>query len=383
LLLTGLHVLPAGGPAAPGLAPEVRERMAALQSLEAQGARVRYVRADASRPGEMQAVDEAIREAGRPLGGVIHLAGIPENCTIDALDFARERRVMAPKVQGAWIVHELTQRWQPDFLVCFSSISAVWGSRGQPLYAAANHFLDALTAHRRSLGLPTLTVNWGPWAEGGMVTPDDLRLLARMGLRSIEPADGTVALGRLLAAGVSRGVVASVDWPVFRDLFEARGPRPLLERVGTKDAGSGERAAASTELARTLARVGDEERRRQLVAHLQQRVAAVLALPAGRLPDPRKGFFEMGMDSLMALDLKKRLQADFGTELRATAVFNYPTIQALAAFLSDLIAAPPPASAPTPAAAPAAAGTDALSDAELVRLLDEQLEAIDTPGEHG
>ncbi len=385
LLLTGLHDLPVdGGATAPPEAPnDVRERIAAMQSLEAQGARVRYVRADASRLDDMRAVDEAIRTAGRPLGGVIHLAGIPENRTIDEIDFARDRRVMAPKVRGAWIVHELTRRWRPDFLICFSSISAVWGSRGQPLYAAANHFLDALTVHRRSRGLRTLTVNWGPWAEGGMVSPDDLRLLSRMGLRSIEPADGTFVLGRLLAAGLSQQVVASVDWPLFRDLFESRGPRPLLERVEAKDAGASGGAAAATELARALAKIGEEERRRQLVAHLQQQVATVLALPGGRLPDPRKGFFEMGMDSLMALDLKKRLQTDLGVELRATVVFNYPTVQALAGFLADLVGGPA-APAPTAAASPAAAADPGtLSEAELVRLLDEQLEALDTPGEHG
>ncbi|HVC19686.1 MAG TPA: MupA/Atu3671 family FMN-dependent luciferase-like monooxygenase [Vicinamibacterales bacterium] len=389
LLLTGLHDLPAGAgatPIPPDAAPDVRERVAALQSLEAQGARVRYVRADASRVEEMRAVDEAIRADGRPLGGVIHLAGLPENRTIEEIDFARDRRVMAPKVSGAWILHELTRAWQPDFLICFSSISAVWGSRGQPLYAAANHFLDALTAHRRHLGLRTLTVNWGPWAEGGMVAPDDLRLLARMGLRALEPADGTFVLGRLLAAGLSQQVVASVDWPIFKDLFESRGRRPLLERVDAREAAAGDRTSASTELARALAAVGGEERRRQLVAHLQQQVAAVLALPGGRLPDPRGGFFEMGMDSLMALELKKRLQADFGVELRATAVFNYPTVQALADFLAGLLGAASTA-APTAPAGPAtatiAADSDRLSDAELVRLLDEQLEAIDTPGEHG
>ncbi|MDE3155804.1 MAG: LLM class flavin-dependent oxidoreductase [Acidobacteriota bacterium] len=381
LLLTGLHDLPAGDETAgaAALPADVRERLAVIQSLEAQGARVRYVRADASDPAEMAAVDAAIAAADRPLGGIIHLAGVPETRTIVELDFARDRRVMAPKVRGAWIVHELSRRWQAGFLVAFSSISAVWGSRGQPLYAAANHFLDALTAHRRSLGLRTLTVNWGPWAEGGMVSADDLQLLARMGLRSIEPVDGTAALGRLLASGRSQQVVASVDWPLFRDLFESRGPRPLLAQVETQDAGTGH-AAAVTELARALAAVAADERLRRLVAHLQQQVAAVLALPGGRLPDPRTGFFEMGMDSLMALDLKKRLQADFGLELRATVVFNYPTVQALAGFLSDLLAAP--ASPPAPAA-PAAVDPESLSEAELVRLLDEQLEAIDTPGEHG
>ncbi len=278
----------------------------------------------------MREVFDDIARGGRPLGGIVHLAGLPENQPLAGVRFDRDRRILAPKVEGAWIVHELSRDLPLDFFITFSSISAVWGSRGQPLYAAANHFLDALTAYRRAHGLPVLTVNWGPWSEGGMVDREGLELLARMGVASLNPDEATFALGRLLGAGAATRVVANVDWRVFKDLFEARYRRPLLETIEARDARGGATGGAATDLRRGLEALPADERRRHLLDYVRKEVATVLGWTAGTLPDAGKGFFDMGMDSLTALELKNRLQSSLGLTLRATVVFNHSTVGALA-----------------------------------------------------
>ena len=121
----------------------------------------------------------------------------------------RRRRSPAPGCFTSW-----ASLGPLDFFVTFSSISAVWGSRGQPLYAAANHFLDALSEFRRARGLPSLAVSWGPWAEGGMVDCEDLALLARMGIAPLRPEQATDVLGRLLASGTT-----IVSWPISTGAF--------------------------------------------------------------------------------------------------------------------------------------------------------------------
>jgi acyl carrier protein len=278
---------------------------------------------------------------GPPLAGVFHLAGLPENRPARETVFAEHSAVLGPKTSGAWILHELTRGLRLDWWVAFSSISAVWGSRGQPLYAAANAFLDALGQHRRALGLPATIVNWGPWAEGGMVvSAADQAQLARLGLRTTAPADGIAALELLLVARRPHEVIATVDWTLFKDLFASRGRSSLFAELG----GAPESVLLeTTPFFAELAALGGPERRERLTRWLQEGVAATLRLRPGHLPDPARGFFEMGMDSLMAIEVKNRLQADLGVPLRATVVFNYPNIAALVGFLAGLFPAAPEA----------------------------------------
>ena len=197
--------------------------------------------------------------------------------------FEDGRRVLAPKVSGAWILHQLTRRLPLDWFIAFSSISAVWGSRGQPFYGAANHFLDALTISRRRNGLPMVTVNWGPWAEGGMVDRDGLVRLERMGLRALPPSTALDRLARLLGSRSGLRVVADVNWPLFKELFESRGTRPLLSRVGVAGTLTGPRtdSRAETALTRELRpRLEHETRPRRRVRAAAGRGGARLDQPA-------------------------------------------------------------------------------------------------------
>ncbi len=369
LVLTGLHE---------------RARGDLDRELSRSGVRIEIVAADVSDRAAMEAVVASIAARGKLLKGVVHLAGVPEDTPLADARFEDGIRVLAPKVAGAWILHQLTHHLPIDCFIAFSSISAVWGSRGQPFYGAANHFLDALTIFRRRHGLPMVTVNWGPWAEGGMVDHDGLVRLERMGLRALPPATALDRLARLHGSTAGLRVVADVNWPLFKELFESRGPRPLLARVGV--AATIADARAETPLAREVRALDSGPRRDRLAEFVHLEVAAVLGWTNPRPPDRRSGFFDLGMDSLMALDLKNRLQAAFGLPLRATVVFNYSTVDALAEFLTrqlmPLSAAEQLAPASTmeqAVSAPAEVDSpaDTLSEEELVRLFDEQIEAID------
>src|SRR5258708_11587520 len=136
--------------------------------MERTGAQVTVAREDVTREEQVAGVLAGIDESMPPLRGIIHAAGVLDDGLLLNLDRERLAAVMAPKVEGAWNLHALTLNRPLDFFVLFSSVASALGSPGQGSYAAANAFLDALSQHRRTLGLPSLTINWGPWAAVGM-----------------------------------------------------------------------------------------------------------------------------------------------------------------------------------------------------------------------
>ena len=370
LVLTGLQALPprATWAALPSDTDGItREKISTLTALEAAGVKVVFEVADVADAARMAAVFADIGRRGGPLAGVFHLAGLPENRTARETEFAAHRGVLAPKIAGAWILHELTRGIALDWFVLYSSISAVWGSRGQPLYAGANYFLDALGHQRRAMGLPATVFNWGPWADGGMVmSAADQAFLARFGLHATPSAEGIAALELALVTRRPTQVVATVDWALFRELFAARGRVSLFAEIGAEVAASGV-GEEPTDFFRELAALSAEARVARLHAWLQTEVARTLRLPEGRLPAVERGFFEIGMDSLMAIEIKNRVQTALGVPLRATVVFNYPHIVALSDYLAGLL----------PASPARADADEALSDAELTRLLAQEIGAAE------
>ena len=154
-----------------------------LDALRKAGAHVVVARGDVARADDVASVIESIRMSMPPLRGVVHAAGVLDDGIVAHLDQRRLRDVMAPKVDGAWNLHALTRDVDLDFFVLFSSAASVLGSPGQAHYAAANSFLDALAWHRRAEGRSALSINWGPWAEVGLVNrPEQVRHLSRHGI---------------------------------------------------------------------------------------------------------------------------------------------------------------------------------------------------------
>jgi len=350
----------------------------AIAGLEAAGARIVAVRADVSRADD---VARLLAETARlaPLRGVVHAAGVLDDALLVQQAWERARGVLAPKVLGAWNLHAATRGAPLDFFVLYSSAAALLGSPGQGAYAAANAFLDALAHHRRARGLPALSVNWGPWAGEGMA--GGVRPIP--GLRPLDPEHALKALERLLRENEVQAAVLAADWGELARRVPGRLPAFLEEVSG----GAGAAAAGPSEFLAALYAAPPARRRALVGAHLREQVGRVLGLDASVALDEEQGLFDLGMDSLMAVELKNRLEASVGHALPATIAFDYPTLGTLAGFLAGEIVPGGDASAAPEAGAPAETTGQlveeirALSDDELAALIDAELKSLidDTP----
>ncbi|WP_449224302.1 SDR family NAD(P)-dependent oxidoreductase [Amycolatopsis pigmentata] len=299
--------------------------------LAAHGASVRVVACDVSNRDE---VAELLRlvPAGHPLTAVVHAAGIVDDGVIGALTGDRLGKVLRPKVAAAWHLHELTSRLDLSAFVLFSSVTGTVGSPGQAGYASANAFLDALAEHRRTLGLPATALAWGPWAadsaDGGMIGnlgETDLRRMTRSGVVPMPPANALACFDRAVSGHHPTVVATEFDLstlrarddlpPVFDHLVARRAP------VAPASVAGGPRAGQTT------------------LDMVRVHAALVLGYASPGAVQPEQTFHEAGFDSLSAVELRNRLERATGVALSATAVFDYPTPAALAAFLDRELAA--------------------------------------------
>jgi acyl transferase domain-containing protein len=327
------HLVLVGRGAAPN--PNIRE-------LEALGATIELAAADIADRARMAEVFAALRH---PLHGIVHAAGVTTGEPLLNLTGESLAAAMRAKVDGAMNLHELSAGAPLDFFVCFSSIASVWGSAGLAHYAAANQFLDSFAHYRRSLGLPAITINWGPVASAGMASDAVRTGLERIGIGALSEEKVLVALGRLLRGGLTQAVIADVDWNRFKPVYEARRPRPLLEFFATKAA-----VRSRSEFLDRFEATAEVERPQLLVAHLQRSIAALLKFDSPERVDPRQGFFEIGVDSLTAVELKNRLETDLARSLPPTIAFDYPNCAALAGYLAEAVSPKQPVVAAAAAA---------------------------------
>jgi acyl transferase domain-containing protein/acyl carrier protein len=302
---------------------------ARVAELEARGAAVRLVQLDTSDEEGMAALLADLRSADSPLRGVFHIAGIAGRQAIAALETQELGEVLSAKVTGAWLLHRLTRELGLDCFVCFSSVSSILGSRQLAAYAAGNAFLDALAHHRAALGLPALSINWGPWGDVGMTSADERAVLERMGMHALAVPDALAILDHLLGSGATQAMAANIDWHEFVPVLEARARRPLLDVVRGSEANGVELPAFRVRLEATA----PEAREALVVDWLRGEVARVLGRDTPGAVDLAQGFFEMGLDSLMAVELKRRLEKAIGLSLPRTLAFEFPNVEALARHL--------------------------------------------------
>lgn len=357
----------------------------AIALLEAAGARVAVARGDIAQRGDVDRILASIDPA-RPLRGVIHSAGVLDDGVLIQQSAARFRRVMAPKVLGAWNLARATAPAALDFFALFSSAASMLGSPGQGGYAAGNAFLDALAHDLRRRGVPALSVNWGPWAEIGMAAGVDAhgeRRWAEIGIRLLPPGRGVRLFERALASGLAQVGALDVAWQRYASASPG-GPPPLLAdlvRGEEKNTNREHMPPNGAQPARRLDLDGKSavDRRALILGVVREQAARVLGFGPARPVDAARPLHELGLDSLMAVELRNALGAATGLVLPATLLFDHPTVEQLAAHLDGLLA-PPAAAATPPAEAPAGAAREemieeiqALSDSEAAALLEEEL----------
>ncbi|MEW2128547.1 type I polyketide synthase [Streptomyces sp. NPDC007259] len=339
------------------------------------GAEVVFAACDVADRGAVADLLAAV-PADRPLTGVVHAAGVLDDGVTQALTPERLARVLRPKVDGAWHLHTLTAGLHLDHFVLFSSASGVFGAAGQANYAAANAFLDALAAQRAEAGLPATAMAWAPWREAGMagsLTAGDLARLARLGMAALSNEQGLDLFDAALSAPDAAVVPLRIDRAAL-----AERPRDLPSLLRTPvhvdavPAASG--ATAGPALAQRLPRLSLPEREQAVAALLRTELSTALG---GGAVDTRRGFRDLGVDSLIALELRNRLIAATGLQLAATVVFDYPSPTSLAAHITEALARDTPAPQPEEEPVSGLPGTewgdedidlDGLDLAELVRL---------------
>ena len=314
--------------------PEAQE---AIDALRSRGVRIEVELADVTDTAAIDAMLERMDANLPPLGGVIHSVGVLSDAALTNQTWASFEQVLRPKIVGAWHLHRATMDLDLDLFILFSSRVGVMGNPGQANHAAANAFLDQLAGHRRAMGLPGQAIAWGAWSEIGEAAEQRERIERRraaLGGRWFTPEQGIKALERLVRQDVTTSVVMSMDWSVFEEAVQDRPPF-LEDLLSSADDDVSDESASSEDVLsrlRSAPAAGPEE---VLVSFLQQEVQAVLRLSSP--PPPTVGFFDLGMDSLMAVELRNRLNRAFAGEYMAsnTVVFDYPDIASMASHIAE------------------------------------------------
>ncbi|KJS52455.1 hypothetical protein VM98_31330, partial [Streptomyces rubellomurinus subsp. indigoferus] len=292
----------------------------------------------------------------KPLTAVVHAAGVVDDGVVEALTAGQVERVLRPKLEAAWHLHELTAGSELTAFVLFSSVAALIGSPGQGNYAAANAALDALAATRRAAGLPATSLAWGLWGEvGGMgaqLGEADLARLERTGVGALSQERGLDLFD--LALGSEAALLAPVrlDPAALRSQARAGLLPALLRGLAPVPA---RRVASGGSLAQRLAGVERSERERIVLDAVREQVAAVLGHASAAAVDTERAFKDLGFDSLSAVELRNRLTQATGVRLPATLIFDHPTPAAVARLIlgevGGLAEAPKRAARPRRAAA--------------------------------
>jgi acyl carrier protein len=309
------------------------------------GATVATIQADIANENDLARALSEMSNTMPPLRGVIHAAGVLDDHLLLNTDAESFRRVLAPKVLGAWNLHSLTANLPLDFFVVFSSVASVLGSPGQASYAAANAFLDGLAHDRRSHGLPCLSINWGPWAEVGMAArASSARGPASRVMHPLAPAQALSVLGRLFEkSGPPQAVAMSVDWTQLARSFNGQPPPALIsdliqEKARPAAAKAARESGPRLSLQELLA-AAPPRRHALLLAHVQKSLAQVMALDSPEL-DPEESMSNLGLDSLMALELQHSLEESFGTKLPLEVLMGMPSLNEFVTRLLDILAKP-------------------------------------------
>jgi thioester reductase-like protein len=311
------------------------EALEMLTSLQMRGAEVITVQADVTKEADVCSVLRQIQASLPPLRGIFHAAGVLDDGLLVQMNRDDLERVMAPKVQGTWLLHKYTQTLDLDLFVLFSSIASIVGSPGQGNYVAANSFLDGLAHYRQQQGLPALAINWGPWGEVGMAAGASVtQFLLQQGIRAFPPRLGIELLERILDTSAVQITAFDVDWPQMLQRF----PSPFLQKmVEETEAGTNLGSAkTSTVLRNRLLALAPIKRRQAVMNQLLNQVSQVTRMPLEQI-DIYLPLSQQGIDSLMATELATRIKTDLDVSLPLPTLLQGPTVVNLAETVMKLL----------------------------------------------
>lgn len=367
--------------------------MAAAQrvhELEQLGASVQVVCADVSQYDQMAQVVRDMAATLPPLHGLMHCAGVFADRLLVNQDWEAFTTVFAPKILGAWHLHLLTRDMGLDFYVLFSSVFTVFGATGLGNYVAANAFLEALASYRYAQGLAALSISWGPWDGVGMAQAVGTQRQAQwrvQGIHTMSIPQALAALERLMQQNIPQGSAVSLEASTFGRHFPESFQRTFLQQLNI----AAEPPPLEPPNVLQQCQAASPEQARGLLAnHVRALVAGVLGFGAGEPVDVHQGFFQLGMDSLTAMELRRRLQSSLSCAIPETNVFRYSTVHTLADYLAQILlpgqavaSSAPPAMATIAGGAASTEPDDVLAEAagltqaDLDQSLVAELEALE------
>jgi NAD(P)-dependent dehydrogenase (short-subunit alcohol dehydrogenase family)/acyl carrier protein len=320
-----------------GRRPPTAAAAETLEQLRGAGTHVEVVQVDVADRSALESELNTVLTRVPRVAGVVHAAGVLSDGLAERLEWSRVWEAMAPKVAGGWNLHRWSQDHALDWFICYASIASVLGSAGQTAYAAANAFLESLMHERRRLGLPGTSIHWGSWAGSGMAAaqPRVMReRMRRIGLRELSAVDALQAMDDVYAAGATQAVVAAVSWPKYLHAVRAEATTFLSSLDATH---SSRTAARSGFRSAVLAAPSPDARLELLTSFTRANVASVVGLDSAQDVGLDDKFSELGIDSLLAVDLRNLVGQELGVTLSTIALSDHPTLRALVSYIDSLL----------------------------------------------
>ncbi|PSF37562.1 short-chain dehydrogenase [Aphanothece hegewaldii CCALA 016] len=307
-----------------------------LSQYQQQGINIQVVLGDVSKLEDVSKVFEMIKLSMPPLAGIIHAAGVLNDGILSEQNWDKFQRVMLPKVQGTWNLHQLTQEMNLDFFVVFSSLASVIGSSGQSNYAAANIFMDNLISYRNLLGLPGLSINWGLWDTVGMaasLAKNQQQRLEKTGIKSILPEQGLCILEQLLGQFSGQIGIFSINWTILQKQIQSKSINSFLSELLTLPVTENSNQPIKPRtILQTIQEAKKDEVYAILLKYFREKVSRILKLDAFHIKDD-DSLNSLGFDSLMAIELRNLIIKEFNLQIAVENILEGITLTEL----TDLI----------------------------------------------
>jgi len=349
--------------------------------------RLEHIQADVAEPDQLKNALEIIDREMLPLKGVFHAAGILDDALLINQSWRKFEQVMLPKITGAWQLHCETRRYALDHFVLFSAGAAILGNPGQTNYTAANAFLDALSHLRHAEGYPGLSISWGPWSDGGMAAdPTRMRRLQQSGWNLISPEIGKDLLSSLIHSPEAHVAVMPIVWSEFRKSFEREQVPNLLAGILQKqDPQETPVSLGEQDVFKAITTATGSKRQDLLQEFVITQAEHIFGLKSGsnqRLKiNLKQPFQELGLDSLMAVELRNKINKALHLELPSSLLFDYPTPEELIHHLREKLGSKAKPPTVSPRSTPPTEDTNvqtinAMSEEDAARALLQELEHL-------
>ena len=306
------------------------ESQVVLEAMEKQGVRVYAKSCDVTDKIALKAVFDNTKHTMPPLKGIIHAATVIDDALVRNTTPDQIERVLAPKMKGAMNLHELTADYQLDYFILYSSATTLFGNPGQSSYVAANLWLEALAAFRRNAGLPATCIRWGAIGDTGYLARNEKikdALQSRMGGALLDSATALKIMEQMMLSDTPTLSVMELDWNALGRFLPTANADKYRE-IALQNQDSDQNNDSSADIQRLLEELTDEELKVTFIDMLKQELAKILLLPVDKI-DANQSVYDMGMDSLMGVELMVAIESRFGIQIPVMALSEASTLNKL------------------------------------------------------